>query len=50
MSVKQGGILLFSGFYESDTPDIIEAAAKHGLSFCSQKTSEEWALLEFKKN
>lgn len=50
MSVKQGGILLFSGFYESDIPDIIEAAAKHGLSFCSQKTSEEWALLEFKKN
>lgn len=49
--IKDGGILLLSGFYTSDIPVVMEAAAP--LGFVLDKTSEEgdhWAAIRLKKN
>lgn len=45
--VSEGGILLCSGFYESDCPDIIHAAENHGLKLSGRRTSAGWACLSF---
>jgi ribosomal protein L11 methyltransferase len=49
-ALKPSGIVLFSGFYESDFDEIDLAAKKSGLSFISKSTKNEWCMLEYVKN
>lgn len=49
--IKNGGILLLSGFYTQDIPVVLAAAAPYGLTL--EKTSEEgdhWAAIRLRKN
>ena len=45
----QGGHLFLSGFFDTDTPDLITAAKEIGLSFQKKETKNEWATLSFVK-
>lgn len=47
-SLKSGGDLLISGFFETDQPDLVEKAAEYGFIFEEKLTKDEWALLVFK--
>ena len=49
-SLKRGGHLLLSGFYEADSPAIREAAESLGLQPAGASSREGWACLEFTKN
>ena len=49
-SLRHGGRLLMSGFYEADIPALQERAASLGLTFIGQTLREEWACVEFSKN
>lgn len=49
-SLRAGGVLLLSGFYESDIPDIREEATGCGLEFIKQKTENGWACLHFRRS
>lgn len=46
-SLRPGGILLLSGFYESDCADIISEAHDNGLNLLSVKSRGDWACLHF---
>ena len=48
-SLRRGGHLLLSGFYEADVPSIYDAALASGLSFAGQSSREGWACVEFVK-
>ena len=48
--LSAGGILLLSGFYTSDIPDLLNTAMKFGLSECSRDQREGWASLVLNKN
>lgn len=48
-SRSDGGLLMVSGFYESDAPDIIDAASAHGLRLIGRKEREGWACLIFRR-
>ncbi len=48
-SLRSGGLLLVSGFYESDAQAIMAEAAERGLNFESQMTRDGWACLKFRK-
>jgi len=48
-SLRRGGHLLVSGFYEADSPAIISAAEALGLSLAGSSARETWACLEFVK-
>lgn len=49
-ALKQGGLMLLSGFYEGQDCDmIIEAAAKLGLAYKSMTTDKRWACLRLTK-
>lgn len=48
-SLKRGGRLLVSGFYEADSPAIITAAEALGLTLAGSSSRETWACLEFVK-
>ena len=48
-SLKRGGRLLVSGFYEADVPSISYAALPLGLSLIGHSSREDWACLEFCK-
>lgn len=49
-SLKSGGKLLLSGFYESDIPDIVSAASACGFSLCTPvRTSDSWACISLSK-
>ena len=48
-SLKRGGRLLVSGFYEADVPAVSDAAASLGLSLAGSSSREDWACLEFRK-
>lgn len=41
----QGGTLFLSGFYQTDIPMLLEAAAALGLSEVSRLTRDDWSLL-----
>lgn len=41
----QGGTLFLSGFYQTDIPMLLEAAAALGLSEVSRRTRDDWSLL-----
>lgn len=49
-SLRRGGHLLLSGFYEADSPAICSAAKELGLTFAGQSQQEGWACLEFIKD
>jgi ribosomal protein L11 methyltransferase len=48
-ALRPGGIVLFSGFFESDLPEIREAAGNCGLTFNSAKTKKQWVVAVFSK-
>mgnify|MGYP002625434274 CR=1 FL=1 len=48
-SLRRGGRLLISGFYETDIPVLRERAASLGLSRIGETLREEWACVEFSK-
>jgi ribosomal protein L11 methyltransferase len=47
--LNPGGKLFLSGFFDLDSPELIEAAEKLGLHFIKQETKNEWATLSFVK-
>lgn len=47
--LKDRGILFLSGFFTTDSVDLIKAAQDAGLTFVSQKTEENWSSLKFEK-
>ena len=49
-SLRAGGVLLLSGFYESDIPDIRTEAVKCGLEFIRQRVENGWACLHFRRD
>ena len=46
-SLRHGGRLLMSGFYEADIPALQECASALGLTFVGQTLRDEWACVEF---
>jgi ribosomal protein L11 methyltransferase len=48
-TLRNGGDLLLSGFFLTDTADLEEAARPIKLVYQSTETDGEWALLHFKK-
>lgn len=48
-SMKAGGKILLSGFFESDVEILKEKASELGLQFLEQKKREDWCLLVFWK-
>ena len=48
-SLRPGGTLLCSGFYQQDIPEIQAAAETAGLGFVSQRLRDGWACLQFRK-
>ena len=48
-SLRHGGHILFSGFYEVDIPSLQERAAALGLTRVGSTLREGWACLEFAK-
>ena len=48
--LTKNGNLFLSGFFNSDSEDLKQAAAKEGLSFVDQKSEENWCALKFKKS
>ena len=47
--LNTNGILLLSGFFESDAEDLISAAIKENLVLESKKNKDGWTILSFKK-
>lgn len=47
---KKGTKLILSGFYETDTDEIINFAQKYNFIHCSTFTKESWAVVELKYN
>lgn len=43
--LRQTGLLLLSGFYESDIPDLLEEAKRHGLREIKRNSRELWCAL-----
>ena len=48
-SLRRGGHLLLSGFYEADVPAIADAATALGLQPEGTSSRESWACIEFNK-
>jgi ribosomal protein L11 methyltransferase len=46
----KNGILFLSGFFNSDSEDLKQAAMQEGLSFIDQKSEENWCALKFQKS
>ncbi|MDD6254327.1 MAG: 50S ribosomal protein L11 methyltransferase [Candidatus Cryptobacteroides sp.] len=49
MSLKAGGVLLLSGFFDDDVPDVRAEAEKCGLQFIGRKSKGGWACLHFRR-
>ena len=47
--MAQGGRIVFSGFYQTDVPMLVKAAADLGLRLTSESEQEDWACLTFCK-
>lgn len=47
-SLKKGGELFLSGFYESDLIDICKECENHNLSYVSHKCKKNWVAAKFK--
>jgi ribosomal protein L11 methyltransferase len=48
-ALKPNGIILISGFFETDQHDLIDAGEKVGFIFEQIQTKDEWALMQFRK-
>jgi ribosomal protein L11 methyltransferase len=48
--LSKNGILFLSGFFNSDSEDLKQAAMQEGLSFIDQKSEENWCALKFQKS
>lgn len=48
--LKKGGLLLLSGFYEQDIPDLLNAASPYSLKQVFSHEREKWVSLLLKKN
>lgn len=48
-SLRRGGRLLVSGFYDADVPAVSNAATALGLTLTGSSSREDWACLEFRK-
>jgi ribosomal protein L11 methyltransferase len=48
-SLRRGGHILLSGFYEADIPVLRDRAESLGLTFVGQTLRDEWACIEFSK-
>ncbi len=46
-ALQLGGLILFSGFFETDLPDIQQVAEKEGLQFISKKVKNNWTVAVF---
>ncbi len=46
---SEGGLLMLSGFYDSDAADITAAASKLGLEMIGQKSKDGWSCLLFRR-
>jgi ribosomal protein L11 methyltransferase len=49
-SLQSGGLLLISGFFETDQADLVSEAAKHGFVFDRIHSREGWAIIHLHKN
>jgi ribosomal protein L11 methyltransferase len=49
-NLKSKGLLLLSGFYEKDIPDLVQSTKRLGLELRSQDHRESWASLLFQKS
>lgn len=49
-ALKEGGIMILSGFYEDDIPVVTEAAQRYGLSQVNYTSRDRWASLCLKKS
>lgn len=49
-SLHSDGVLLLSGFFESDVPDLKRKAEQCGLSLVEQIAKNNWAVMKLKKN
>ncbi len=49
-TLAEGGVILFSGFYEHDSEDLKVAALKCGLTYQSKRVRNDWCSLVFHKN
>lgn len=50
LSLRKGGLLFVSGFYETDIPAIVEVAEKSGLEYTGQDSMDKWCSLSFRAN
>ncbi len=48
-SIKNGGQILLSGFYESDINQLVAETEKHGFVLQEKRNKESWAALRFTK-
>lgn len=48
-SLKKGGLLFVSGFYEEDLPMISGVAAQAGLEFLKSDSMDKWCCAQFRK-
>lgn len=48
--LKKGGLLLLSGFYEQDIPDLLKSASQHSLTQVKSHEREKWVSLLLKKS
>ena len=48
--LKEGGILIMSGFYTQDLPSIRQKAAELGMTYGDQKMKQNWVAVSFTKN
>lgn len=48
-SLNTNGIILFSGFYETDLPQIKESAEANGLVFVKNEVKNNWTMAQFQK-
>ena len=49
-SLRRGGRLLISGFYEADIPCLRDRASALGLAYVGETLRDGWACVEFAKN
>ncbi len=51
VTLRQGGLMLLSGFYECDIPVVLEAAKPFGLSEATHTVKgDNWTCLVLEKN
>lgn len=48
-SLRKGGHMLLSGFFEKDVPAIRNAAEALGMEYVGESSREDWACVEFRK-